>query len=298
MLDDPLGLAETTLDAIAALEARSLSVDGGRLKLEWGTLRTRPSNERNDLLWWDDGVLAGFVGRYAFGGVTPEATGMVDPARRGQGIGGSLLEALQSLCAERGDERILLVTPRSSVAAKALAIRRGGKFHHAEHALVLTTLGDERSTDPDIELRKAEPNDAAIVQELLKTGFGTDGTPTNLGDPSEPTLVAERAGQPIATLRVAVDANDARGIYGFVVDPAVQGRGIGRELLRRVCRQALADGAPYVHLEVEVDNDRALALYTSVGFVLETTEDYYELPVAGAARHTRGLDRQDQDLHL
>jgi ribosomal protein S18 acetylase RimI-like enzyme len=33
-------------------------------------------------------------------------------------------------------------------------------------------------------------------------------------------------------------------------------------------------------LEVDVDNDRALTLYTSVGFTPITTEDYFALPGA------------------
>jgi ribosomal protein S18 acetylase RimI-like enzyme len=49
-------------------------------------------------------------------------------------------------------------------------------------------------------------------------------------------------------------------------------------VLGRVCRQALADGADRVHLEVAVDNDRALGLYTALGFRLAATEDYYSVP--------------------
>jgi ribosomal protein S18 acetylase RimI-like enzyme len=33
-----------------------------------------------------------------------------------------------------------------------------------------------------------------------------------------------------------------------------------------------------VHLEVTVDNDRALNLHTSLGFTRVATEDYYALP--------------------
>ena len=87
-------------------------------------------------------------------------------------------------------------------------------------------------------------------------------------------LVAERVGRVIATLRTT-DETDTRGIYGFVVDPTLRGQGIGRDLLRRVCANALGDGASAVHLEVETDNDHALGLYESVGFELHTTEDYY-----------------------
>jgi ribosomal protein S18 acetylase RimI-like enzyme len=95
-----------------------------------------------------------------------------------------------------------------------------------------------------------------------------------LESPSEPTMVAERSGATIGTLRVHKSA-EGWGVYGFAVDPAWQGRGIGRDLLRRVCRQANDAGIDRVHLEVSVENDRALGLYTSLGFVHEATEDYF-----------------------
>jgi len=69
-------------------------------------------------------------------------------------------------------------------------------------------------------------------------------------------------------------------VYGFAVDPARQGRGIGRDVLRRVCHQLRREGVGTIGLEVEVDNDSALGLYTSLGFVRVTTEDYFAVPLA------------------
>ena len=109
---------------------------------------------------------------------------------------------------------------------------------------------------------------------LLESAFGRVMGLKEAEEPHPEMLVAERAGQVIATLRIT-DEIDNRGIYGFVVDPTLRGQGIGRDLLRRVCAGALGDGASAVHLEVETDNDHALGLYTSVGFELQTTEDYY-----------------------
>jgi ribosomal protein S18 acetylase RimI-like enzyme len=34
-----------------------------------------------------------------------------------------------------------------------------------------------------------------------------------------------------------------------------------------------------LHLEVEVNNDRALGLYTSLGFTPTSTEDYFDIPL-------------------
>ena len=66
----------------------------------------------------------------------------------------------------------------------------------------------------------------------------------------------------------------------FVIDPAWQGRGIGRAALRRACEQLRAEGAHAIGLEVDVENDRALTLYTSVGFTPILTEDYFALPLS------------------
>jgi hypothetical protein len=50
MLEMPQGLSVAALEAIKALELRTLAVDGGRLKLEWGTLARRDVEQTNDLL--------------------------------------------------------------------------------------------------------------------------------------------------------------------------------------------------------------------------------------------------------
>jgi ribosomal protein S18 acetylase RimI-like enzyme len=99
-----------------------------------------------------------------------------------------------------------------------------------------------------------------------------------LESPRERTAIVELNGTVVGTLRLRRDGEDA-SIYGFVVDPSWQGRGIGRAALTQACAQLLADGARRVRLEVDVANDRALGLYTSIGFTPVTTEDYFALPL-------------------
>ncbi len=97
------------------------------------------------------------------------------------------------------------------------------------------------------------------------------------------TLVAERHGEVVATLRLSRDGTEA-AVHGFVVDAPLRGRGLGGDVLRRSCRQARAQGAATVRLEVAGDNDRALGLYTAVGFRPVVTEDYYALRTREAER--------------
>ncbi|MGH3897162.1 MAG: GNAT family N-acetyltransferase [Pseudonocardiaceae bacterium] len=65
------------------------------------------------------------------------------------------------------------------------------------------------------------------------------------------------------------------------VDPAHQGRGVGRVLLRRLLEVAGAAGAT-VFLEVHTDNGAARALYESEGFTVVGLRARYYLSGADA----------------
>ncbi|MHB8452364.1 MAG: GNAT family N-acetyltransferase [Mycobacteriales bacterium] len=281
MLQGASGLPPTALRAIADLERRVRNVDGGRLKLEWGALNSRSGRQVEDLLWWDGEQLLGFLGMYSFGSPVVELAGMVDPTKRRRGIAGKLLDAALPLCAERGQREVLLIVPRSSTAGRALALGRGAALDHSEHALVLLDAPSSGPSDPRTSLRPATRADTARVSELLAAAFGhaPSELAERLASPEEQTLLVERDGSRVGTLRLTRRGEDA-GVYGLAVDPAWQGRGIGGDVLRRVCSQLRAAGARRIGLEVAVDNDRALGLYTAIGFTQVMTEDYYALPVA------------------
>ncbi len=64
-------------------------------------------------------------------------------------------------------------------------------------------------------------------------------------------------------------------IHTLAVDPAHQGRGIGRALLRAMLDHA---GGATVFLEVRTDNESAIQLYRSEGFVVIGTRRGYYRP--------------------
>ncbi|MGI8666747.1 MAG: GNAT family N-acetyltransferase [Jatrophihabitans sp.] len=281
MLELARGLTPVAISALAELEARTLAADGGRLKLEWGVLHARTGRDVEDLLWWDGDRLLGYAGLYAFGLPTVELAGMVDPAARRRGIATALLDAALPICHDRGYRQVLLVTPRASVGGQTLASGRGAVLEHSEHGLVLVGPPTDGPSDPRISLRPATVADLDELARLFAAAFGwahpdlAQRLAAESGD-SERTLMIERAGTTVGTVRLTREGT-VGGVYGFAVDPAWQGRGIGRDVLRQVCRQLRAAGADRVGLEVSVDNERALGLYTSIGFSLASTEDYYAL---------------------
>jgi ribosomal protein S18 acetylase RimI-like enzyme len=272
------GLSASRLEAIADLERRVVTHDGGRLKLEWGSLRRRAADVVSDLLVCEDGRLIGFAGLYGVHGTTGEIAGMVDPGHRRRGIAAALLGEMLELCRERGVREALLIVPRASAAGRALAERRGATLDHSEYALLLSGEPADGPSDPSISLRTAQTTDVATLLRLFTSGFGY--APADLAErlvaDGARTVVAERDGRVLATARLHRDG-DRGSIYGFVVDPPLQGQGIGRDMLRRICRGLREEGCTEVALEVEADNDGALHLYTSLGFAPVTTEDYWAL---------------------
>lgn len=281
MLELSRGLPAHTLRALAELEARTIAADGGRLKLEWGVLRTRAEHDVQDVLWWDGDRLLGFLGLYVFGASTVELAGMVDPTARRRGIATALLDAALGVCRERDAQKVLLVTPRESLAGKCLALNRNAVLEHSEYGLALRGAPVEGLSDSALSLRTATPADAPEISTLLTDAFGWPDTDTleRLASDNARTLVAEIDGRMIGTVRVT-RGEEPGGVYGFAVQRAWRGRGIGRDVLRRVCHQLRDEGVRRIGLEVAVENDGALGLYTSLGFEPISTEDYYALPVA------------------
>jgi ribosomal protein S18 acetylase RimI-like enzyme len=278
VLEQVPSLAPAARAALTALERDTVAADGGRLKLEWAALDEQSGDVVHDLLWWQDDRLVGFLGLYDFASPV-ELAGMVHPDARRRGIGTTMLDAALRICRERGQREALLVTPRNAAGGREFALARGGVLDHSEHALTLRHEPAAGVTNPAVTVRRATADDADDVCRFLEAAFGRQ-PPSDLrerlGTEGETMLLIGLDGVAVGTVRLTRDGTTGR-VYGFAIDPPWQGRGIGRDVLRRICRQLRAEGAQQVGLEVEVDNERALGLYTSVGFEPVMTEDYYRL---------------------
>ncbi len=269
------GLGARALAAIRALEQEVVAHDGGRLKLEHGVLEQRDPSLVQDLLWWEDDRLLGYAGLYAFGPPDVEIAGMVAPEARCRGLGTALLGAALPLARDRGYARALLVTPAGTPAGEAFVRAQGGVRDHAEHFLVLGQTPDGAPRDPSVTVRPSLPADSEAELALLSAGFGYEAELPR-DHPGDTRYVIERAGEAVGAVRLSVHG-ETGGIYGFVVRPDLQGQGIGRDVLARACRMLRDGGCTRVTLEVETQNEGALGLYLSTGFVREAGEEYWAL---------------------
>jgi ribosomal protein S18 acetylase RimI-like enzyme len=273
-------LSGPDLEDLARLERTVTAADGISLKLEWPYLREGRTVAA--LTHRDGGCLTGFLGLYCFGGPPDvEFIGMVDPERRRHGIAGQLLDEALDICRRRGLQRRLLIVPRDSGSGRAFATGRGAELEHSEHSLLLTGEVHRVPEDPKVTLRDAVDADRRDLVRILTSGFGPppEGMLEHLQESRSQTLIVHHAEVPVGTVRVSLDAGEG-GVHGFAIDTAYRGRGIGRDVLSRVCTELRRRGARQVRLEVAVENDAALHLYTSTGFTPAGTDDYFLLPPA------------------
>ena len=119
-----------------------------------------------------------------------------------------------------------------------------------------------------LRFRAMEAADLASVADLESRAFEFPWSQRAFADclaAGHECWKAELAGQGIGHGVVAVAAGEAH-LLNVCVDPALQGRGFGRALLRHLLARATARGAGVVFLEARITNRVAMTLYFAQGF--------------------------------
>ncbi|PJK16158.1 GNAT family N-acetyltransferase [Chryseomicrobium excrementi] len=263
------------LEAIKALQKEVEAHDKLEMKLNWEMLETR-EHDRMDFFHYEEGELVAFLGLYGFGS-TVEVTGMVKPSERRKGHFTKLFTEAMATVKELGFTKVLLNAPASSEAAKQFLNKQGASYAFSEHQMQWHPGCLEDGTG--FTLRKAEDKDLELRTRLDIEVFGltredslaTEGRITN--EPDTDLWMIEVEEEPVGKVRVKREYGQA-WVYGFAILPEHQGKGTGRQVLRRIVKEQSEAGYT-VHLEVEATNANALRLYESVGFRVHHAQDYY-----------------------
>ena len=274
--------AEAT--AIEQLTTTCNAFENLRMRLSMEMLRKRSGNETNDFLYYEDGILVGYLNVDSHGVLEKELTGMVHPDYRRGGIFRALLAAAKEECDRRAVQKLILVCEHVSRSGQAFVQAIGASHDFSEHEMVLGTLRERPPAGPRLRIRKADFEDREALAFVHATSFG-DGIEGSrsyierrLLYPWNTFYLGLLGEEPVGCLRVD-DLGQEIGIYGFGVRPEYQGRGYGRQLLEEVIRIMHAGSQKGVMLDAETDNANAVGLYLSCGFEIRTTYGYYSLNI-------------------
>ena len=132
--------------------------------------------------------------------------------------------------------------------------------------------------------RPAAESDLGVLLELMRALYDEDGSTPLREDAAETALRGLLAAPDRGLVWVIEQAGEAAGylvltwgysleFYGrdafideLYVAPSYRGAGLGRQAVEWAEDACRAHGAGAVHLEVEIDNERAHALYRRSGF--------------------------------
>ncbi|OAB46806.1 GNAT family N-acetyltransferase [Paenibacillus antarcticus] len=279
-------LSNKQLQDIQSLQQYCEDTDHLSLKLNWETLRSRKPHDQYDYFHYSKNMLIGFLGVYKFGSKF-EICGMVHPAYRRQGIFTSLFQRAIQDTGVIGYASLLLNSPANSVSGERFLHTIPCQYECSEYQMRWNATYEceaaylnENTLVTEVSLRTATPDDIEDMIRLDKDGFGMsdeDGYEmhkTLTDDGLEYMYVVEF--NDVTTGKINVVSIDSQiWIYGFTVDQAMRGQGIGRRTLHHIIQQELPHNKE-IWLEVAVHNPKALKLYESCGFVTQEKQDYYQ----------------------
>lgn len=289
-------IAEDTAALVRALLGRAKAADGVAPVSEQAVLSLAESDpSTRHLLAERDGELVGYANLVAAHDEHPAmAEVAVDPDARRAGIGAELVGAALA----EGGEGARVWAHGDLPAAKALAARLGlataRELWQMRRSLATPQLPE--LTVPDgVELRTyAGPADDA---ELLRVNNAAFAWHPEQGGWTERDIAARRAESWFdpAGLFLAFDISDPGHLLGFHwtkahpdaapagevyvvgIDPAAQGRGLGRSLTLAGLRYLRDTGLTEVLLYTEADNTTAVNTYTKLGFAPAHVDVAYAL---------------------
>ena len=255
----------SSLDDIAAASAAA----DGATPLDEATrlaLRHHPERVRS---WLREAAFALLIGQ--------QLTLVVRPDARERGLGGGLLD---EVLADLPSGQLDAWSHGDHPAAARLAATRG--FEKVRDLWVMrrpTARPLPPVPHPEgVEIRSFRPGDEA---ELLRVNAAAFATHAEQGTMDEANL-AERMAEPWFDpdgLLMAVEGDRLLGfhwtkqhgpdlgeVYVIGLDPAAQGRGLGKTLSLAGLEHLAARGVAEVELYVEADNAPAIALYERMGF--------------------------------
>lgn len=150
-------------------------------------------------------------------------------------------------------------------------------------------------------IRKMTAADVPEVCEIERTCFSDPWSETSfldaLGFAYTGYLVAEIKGEIVGYCGYYRSLTEAE-IVNVAVAKAFRKQRIGTKLLRELFAQGVSEGVEAFLLEVRASNAAAIALYTSLGFQIETTrKNFYSHPTEDAYVMWKRLPRSGSNSH-
>lgn len=280
MLTRTKQLDKASLVALQSLLSACQKIDGHSIPVYPHLLaeyRPGPSS----LLYYDKGILVGFLAIFHFHPDACEIALLVDPAHRTQGLATALWGTmLPSVRAIRPAIQYFIISTPSGLHQAELA-QHAFEFQHSEYDMAYSNDAPCTMPETPLTIRRAEHDDIPSLCIIDKACFNPNRQQAALrferalDNPNVHVFVAEHHHQIIGQVHLTFEDTQAR-LTDLAVLPALQKQGFGHALIAHCLLDAYKLKQYRVVLVVAAQNQRALLLYQNLGFKTYNAVDYYK----------------------
>ncbi len=204
----------------------------------------------------------------------------VHPAVRCQGVATKLISKAIEVLSGFGSPRYLLVCDNASASGMAFIAKKGLALHHSEYSLTFDKAKAITPIPSRMVTRKATKDDFEPLVGLIKDAFGEERSQveifvrSSMESPNRDVFVGLFNDILVATASVGYDSKEVASINMVAVSRAMQGRGLGMEIIQSLIGPLVARQLDIV-IEVFSTNMRAYGLYKKIGFTETRVVNYY-----------------------
>ncbi|MGN7414681.1 GNAT family N-acetyltransferase [Paenibacillus sp. SAF-068] len=266
------------IDAIILLEQQCKQLDSAHLKADLDHISKKDGDHA--LLCYRDGDLAGLLSWYASDGVTGNINAIVHPQYRRQGVFTSLLKQAILDMKTQGINQLSYRVPQGLSPGVHTAQSLGAIYDRAEYSMQLVNEVLSVVEPHEVTLSVAEAEDMEFMVTCSSQAFEDSEDWTReyfmqTNEPSRVTYIVWQNQLPVGLVRVnSINARTAF-IHNFCILPAYQGQKLGRTALSILVNLLRKQSYTDIRLSVVTENKRALNLYRSVGFEVNSEHHYF-----------------------
>ena len=151
---------------------------------------------------------------------------------------------------------------------RIVSLQRG--VHPMENDAILL----RQVTENDLEILRLHRNDPGTrvwLEDCREISAAQQSAWYKMGG-GRNILIATRSGQEIGLARVNVDQERQTALVGVDIFHAHRGKGLAKLVFHETCEAAIRGGANKLSLWVFLENQRAVRVYGSQGFVMDESE--------------------------
>lgn len=255
-------------------------------------LLTQPRALPSIALYYEKEQLAGLLSVYFFYEDAVEVAVLIHPEARRKGIARQLLQEILPIVVEHGYFKLIFSCPAHLNDRWLSAL--GFSYQHSEYYMERHNLNPLLDHQKQLSFRIATFADIPQLCLLDEACFHKTNAELEprfqhiLSERDYQIVLAFEQDQLIGKAHLRWQENGAT-LSDIAVFPEKQGKGLGTALITHCINYALSEGKPHLNLDVETHNQKALELYTRLGFLTQNACDYWTIEVSQLAKLLKKL---------